>query len=207
MGDYQPNSHKFKAEQKEAASEKKFDKVISGTAKIGKKSEVRKFADVFISEDAAKVKDHLVNNMLIPGLKRLTVSMIKTGAEIVFGEKGIEADRDSRSSKLPYISYNRFSGRDDDYIPRESVRPRGGFDYNDIILENKGDVVRLLDIMNSALKQYGQVSIGDLYDMLQITDHNFMNHKYGWYNLDTAGSVRLADGRYRLKLPRAVSLD
>lgn len=207
MENYQPNSHRYKEEQKTAAVEKKIEKVINGTAKVGKKSEIRKFADVFISEDAAKVKDHLVNNMLVPGLKRLTVSMIKTGAEIIFGEKGIEFERDSRSSKLPYISYNGFSNRDDSYIPRDTSRPRGGFDYGDITLENRGDVEKLLNMMDDSLRRYGHVSIGDLYDMLGITDHNFMNHKYGWYNLDNAGSVRLSDGRYRLKLPRAVALD
>lgn len=55
MEDYRSNSHKAKAEAKEAA-EKKVDKVVTGNVKRKKKSEVSKFKDVFISEDVSNVK-------------------------------------------------------------------------------------------------------------------------------------------------------
>lgn len=54
MEDYRANSHKAKAEAKEAA-EKKVDKVVTGNVKRKKKSEVSKFKDVFISEDVSNV--------------------------------------------------------------------------------------------------------------------------------------------------------
>ena len=60
MDDYKPNSHKFKEEQKESTSEKKVEKVISGTAKSKKKNEIQKFADVFISEDVNNVKSYIL---------------------------------------------------------------------------------------------------------------------------------------------------
>ena len=51
MEEYKPNSHRSKEERKESIPEKHVEKVISGTVKPKKKSEMQKFADVFISED------------------------------------------------------------------------------------------------------------------------------------------------------------
>ena len=49
MEDYKPNSHKSREEQQTAkASEKKVEKVVSGSVKARKKSELQKIADVFI---------------------------------------------------------------------------------------------------------------------------------------------------------------
>lgn len=56
MEEYKPNSHRSKEERKESIPEKHVEKVISGTVKPKKKSEMQKFADVFISEDVNNVK-------------------------------------------------------------------------------------------------------------------------------------------------------
>ena len=56
---YTPNSHKYKAEQKQTAEEKKIEKVVSGTVKTKKKSEIKKLTDVFVSEDASNVKSYI----------------------------------------------------------------------------------------------------------------------------------------------------
>ena len=60
MEEYKPNSHKSKEEQKNLVPEKRVEKVISGTVKSKKKSEMQKFADVFISEDVNNVKSYIV---------------------------------------------------------------------------------------------------------------------------------------------------
>lgn len=65
MEDYRSNSHKAKAEAKEAA-EKKVDKVVTGNVKRKKKSEVSKFKDVFISEDVSNVKSYIFLDVLVP---------------------------------------------------------------------------------------------------------------------------------------------
>ena len=62
---YKPNSHKYKEEQKAANDEKRAEKVVQGKVKVKKKGEVRKFADVFVAEDAHNVKDYLRTRSLI----------------------------------------------------------------------------------------------------------------------------------------------
>ena len=70
MEEYKPNSHKSKEEQKNLVPEKRVEKVISGTVKSKKKSEMQKFADVFISEDVNNVKSYIVMDVLVPAIKK-----------------------------------------------------------------------------------------------------------------------------------------
>ena len=79
--DYTPNSHKFKEEQKAnqaAIAEKKVGKVVKGNVKIKKKSEVRKFADVFLPEDINNVKSFIFQDVLIPALKKVISDTVDT---------------------------------------------------------------------------------------------------------------------------------
>lgn len=210
MNNIQPNSHKYKREQQaKADSEKKRveKKVISGTAKIKKKSEVRKFADVFIAEDAASVKRFVVDDLLVPGLKKLIVSIIKNSAEMIFGETG-DRDRFSTGSRVGYISYDKYSRQRDDRRDRgASVRNR--FDYDDIIFETRGDAEAARSQMEELIDRYGFCTVADLYDSVQLSAP-YTSNKYGWTSLPAicnAEVVRLRDGGYILKLPRIEVLD
>ena len=204
MDNYQPNSHKAKAEQKEANTiQKRASKVISGSATVKKKSELSKFKDVFISEDAANVKSYILMDLLIPGLKKLTVSMIKSAAEIIFGETGVDRGS-SNSSRLPYVSYNSYSSKSE---PRryneQKVRTR--YNVNDITLENRGEAEAVLDQMHGMLADYGMVSVGDFYDLVGISSE-YTDYSYGWTRLPVTEPTRLMGGGYSLNLPRPVSL-
>ena len=48
MEEYKPNSHKSKEEQKNLVPEKRVEKVISGTVKSKKKSEMQKLSLIHI---------------------------------------------------------------------------------------------------------------------------------------------------------------
>lgn len=87
MEDYRSNSHKAKAEAKEAA-EKKVDKVVTGNVKRKKKSEVSKFKDVFISEDVSNVKSYIFLDVLVPAIKKAVSDIVKDGVDMMlYGDK------------------------------------------------------------------------------------------------------------------------
>lgn len=204
MNNYQPNSHKFKQEQQEAAVEKKkTGKVIKGTATVKKKNEIQKFADVFISEDAANVKDYILMDLLIPGLKKLTVSIIKSAAEIIFGETGLDRRSDS-SGRVPYVSYNDYSRRKDDRRHTES-RARTGYRFEDVVLETRGEAERVLDLLHEKLAEYGTVSVAELYEAVGLSSE-YTDYNYGWTKLRDAEPSRLMGGGYTLNLPRPIPL-
>ena len=61
MEDYKPNSHKYREEQKAAGPpEKKVEKIIDGSARVKKKIEAKKLAEIFISEDVVKDRKSVV---------------------------------------------------------------------------------------------------------------------------------------------------
>ena len=196
MQNYQPNSHKFKEEQK-TAEKKKVEKVVSGTAKIKKKSEIRKFADVFVSEDASSVKSFVLEDVVIPGVKKLIVNAIKVTAEMVFGESG--SDRYGRDSKIPYVSYDRFSSSRSDR--RDEPRSKQRFDFNNISFEHRADAELVLDQMDNMLREYGSVSVADMYEAAGLPAPPYTSNKYGWTHLGDARISRQG-GDYVLVLPR-----
>ena len=204
MTDYKPNSHKSKVESTEVAtSEKKVEKVISGTAKVKKKNAGRKFADVFISEDAANVKSYVLMDVVVPAIKDVLANVVKDSIDmILFGGTG--RDRRRSSSNSSYVSYNRFSDRRDDrrYDSRTSIASR--YDFGDITIDSKGEAEEVLERMDELLDAYGMVTVADLYDLVGISCE-YTDNKYGWTNLRNARTVRTRDG-YMLDLPRVTLL-
>ena len=203
--EYKPNSHKAKAEENSLA-EKKVEKVISGTAKVRKKTGARKVADVFISEDAANVKSYIVMDVIVPAIKDVLSNVVKDSIDmILFGGTTRRGSGSSRKTNAEYVSYNRFSDRRDDrrYDSRSTIASRYNFD--DITLDSKAEADEVLERMDELLDTYGMVTVADLCDLVGISCE-YTDNKYGWTNLRNAKVVRLRGNEYMLDLPRVTSL-
>ena len=202
MEEYKSNSHKAREERKETLPEKKVEKVISGTAKSKKKNELKKFADVFISEDANNVKSYILLDVLVPAVKKAISDIVTNGIDmILYGESG-RTKKNSTASKISYRSYYEKENNRRDYT---NQRARSGFDYDEIIFENRGDAEAVLDAMNDIISQYNVVSVLDLYDLADVSTDNYTAKNYGWTDISGCKAVRVNDG-YVLKLPRALPL-
>ena len=203
MEEYKPNSHKYKEDQKRSILEKKkVEKVIAGTVKSKKKSEIRKFTDVFISEDIDNVKSYILLDVLIPAIKKAISDIVTNGIDmILYGETG-KTKSYSTASKVSYRSY--YDGRNG-RIDYSSIRTKIGYNYDDIIFDNRGEAEDVLSRMDELISTYGLVSVADLYDLVGITG-NYTDNKYGWTNIRSASVIRVRDG-YMLKLPKALPLD
>ena len=59
--------------------------------------------------------------------------------------------------------------------------------------------------MNEIISQYGVVSIGDLYDLADVSTDNFTVNKYGWTDISGCKAIRVREG-YILKLPKATPI-
>lgn len=200
MQDYKPNSHRFKEQQRQESDEKKVEKVVSGKVKT-KQNNTRKLTNLFVAEDVSNVKSYIFMDVLVPAIKKAVSDIVRDGIDMLLygephGSKG-------RSSNVPYVSYNKASSsrRDD----RRSAPLRAGYNFNDIVLETRGDAEEVLDQMDGMLEAYGVVCVADLYDLVGLP-HNFTDNKYGWTSLRAVDIVRTRDG-YILKLPRATPID
>ena len=83
MKEIAPNSHRYKEEQKATASEKKIEKVVTGTVKTRKKPAAQKLTDIFISEDAANVKSYIFMDVLVPAIKKAISDIVTDGIEMI----------------------------------------------------------------------------------------------------------------------------
>lgn len=202
MQEYKSNSHKSK--EQEVTSEKKIEKVTTGTVKTKKKSELRKFTDVFISEDVESVKSYIILDVLVPAVKKAISDIVTNGIDmILYGENGSNAKK-STASKVSYRSY--YDRQRDDRMDRRPVpRQVGGYNYDDIILESRGEAEEVLSRMDELVETYGMVSVADLCDLVGATC-KYTDNKYGWTDIRSAHVIRTRDG-YMIKLPKALPLD
>lgn len=204
MGDinYQANSHKSKEEQN-ALPPKKVEKVVKGTVKTKKKSDIQKLSDIFISEDVHNVKNYIFMDVLVPAIKKAVSDIVTNGIDmILYGESG-RSKRNSPSSNVSYRNYYDRK-REDDHRTSGS-RLNNGYNYKDIVVETRAEAEEVLDRLNELIDMYGSASVADLYDLVGESGP-YTNNKYGWYNIRNAEPVRMRDG-YLLKLPKALPLD
>lgn len=201
MNEYKPNSNKYKQEQRDAQREKpKLEKVVTGPVKV-KKNETRKFANMFISEDAKDVKSRILMDVVIPAVKNLFEDAIISATRLIL--RGDTGSRGSRST-ADKISYNKYYDRDVNASSRE-YGTRSRLNYDDIVVKSRGEAEDVLFRLDEAIGKYGYATIGDLYDLVGVTG-DYTDEKYGWTNLSTAKAVPVGDG-YLLKMPRVSPID
>lgn len=204
MAEYPNNSHSAREKSTATAAgktEKKLDKVVTGAAKTKKKSEARRFLNIFVPDDAENVKSSILSDVIVPGVKAAIADVISI---VLFGDTGRIGSRKSGGSRIAYQKY--YDDRRDDR--REYGRPRAavGFEYDDIIFETRGDADLVLDQLESAIAKYEVASVADLYDLAGVTCRNYTANRYGWSDIQSAKVVRTSEG-YVIRLPRAVQIN
>lgn len=197
--DFPNNSHA--AARKGNLQEKpRVEKVVNGTTKLKRKSEARKFADIFISDDIDSVKNYVLMDVLVPAIKKAVVDIVSDGINmIIYGDTAKRGS--SGNSRVSYGSY--YSGGRPE--PRTTISNRTGLDYDPPIFATRMDAEEVLTTLEDMIDQYGSACVSDLYDACGQTTSNYQLNKFGWKNLSMASVVRVRDG-YMLKLPKATAL-
>lgn len=208
--DYNPNSNRFltkdKPTEEENLGKKKVDKVVSGSVKTKKKSSLSKFADTFIEEDKDTVIGYLLSEVLIPSFKKMVSDTIKTGIDkMLYGD----AEVSRSNSPASKISYSKYYNDKSSYSRSSSTAPvtnrRDTYEYNNIVLETRGDAEAVLMGMDDIIAKYEIVSVADLYDLVGIAG-SYTDYKYGWTDIRSARIERVRDG-YVIRMPKALPLD
>lgn len=199
--EYKSNSNRYKQEQRtaEREPEKRVDKIVKGTAKTKRKSEARKFFDKFIADDAESIKSHVVGDIIVPAIKDSILGTIET----LLGYNKRSRNRSARDI-IGYTNYSEPSRR---YSSRaEDPRSRVGNDFEDVIVDTKGEAEDVLAQLEAIIDKYKVARVTDLYDLVGLTAP-YTGNRYGWTDIHTAESIRLRDGSYLIKLPRAMPID
>ena len=198
MEEYKSNSHKAREQKNEPVAEKKVEKIISGSTKKKKKSGLQKITNVLVPEDVDDVKSYIFEDIVVPAVKDIILDAVRA----FLGVNGNSRGKSSSASKVSYRKYY------DDRERRDSGsgnRTRSGYEYDDIILDNRGEAEDVLSRMDELIATYGVVSVADFYDLVGITG-NYTDNKYGWSDIRNASVVRVRDG-YMIKLPKVLPLN
>lgn len=219
-----PSNSKTKV-QEEPINDKKVKRIVTGKVVERKKSFGKKFAELITGEDGSdmnSVVSYVIRDILLPNIKSMVYDVITGGVEMkLFGTANGKRNRGSRSnggsSGRTWTSYNSMSSsssRDDRDRDRdreanrksEADRNRARHNFDDIILETRGEAEEVLDSLISLVESdYGVASIADLYTMVNIPG-NFTDNKFGWDDLRDAKVRRVRDG-WLIDLPKAIVLN
>lgn len=188
----------------------KIQKVIKGKVITKKKSLGRKFADTFFGENVSDVKGYIITDVVIPAVKDIISDVVTGSIEmLLFGERRGRSGSRSGVRSGSYTSYSSYS-----YSGTARNTSRAGssgrtsrvsrYSIEDVILESRGEAEDVLGNMIDAIKDYGAVSVADLYDMVGIPGA-FTDNAWGWFDLGNATVRRIREG-YLLVLPKVESL-
>lgn len=198
MTDYQPNSHKSKSDIVEVPK-KKVEKVAKGKTK--KKSEIAKFADVFLQEDIESVKSYILSDVVIPALKKAISDVVTNGIDMLLYGEGGSSKKTTPASKVSYRSY--YERPNERYSKPQSSGKR--YNYDDVVLESRGEAEEVLSRMEDLIATYNVVSVADFYDLVDVSCH-YTDNNYGWTDIRSASIQRTRDG-YIIRLPRPMPID
>lgn len=187
IDDYKSNSFKSKANAEK--ENKQLEKIVKGNVKTKKRSDIKKFADKFIGIDGKSLKEYVISDFLIPTIKKGISEIV----DICLYPNG------KNSSKVSYRGYYEKDRH-------TSIKRRIGYEYDDIVLDDRREAEEVLSRMEDLIATYGIASVADLYELVGVSC-NYTDNKYGWTDIRSASVVRTREGGYLIKLPKALPLD
>lgn len=196
------------AAKKEESEKKPIERVTSGAVIQKKRGMGSKIRENFTGDDARSVGHYIFFDVIIPAAKNMLFDATSQGVErMLFGDsRGRNRPSSSGRSGSGYTSYNRmYDNKSRDNAPRElSTRARSSHDFDEIILEERGEAEAVIDELSNLIDEYGQVKVTDLYSLVGISG-NYTDDKWGWVDLRTATTTRVRQG-YLLDLPKPIFL-
>ena len=156
------------------------------------------------------MSSYILHDVLVPAAKNTLSDIVSGGIEmLLFGDSRPRNRGRDRGRGRGYVEYDRVSYRDDrrGSTNRDSSnRNRARRNFDDIIVETRGEADEVLDYLADLIDRYDAVSVQDLYVLVGLPT-SYTDDKFGWFNISSAKPVRLRDGSYLIDLPRAVPLN
>lgn len=199
--------------------EKKVERVVKGDVIVRKKSSLAKIRDMFIAEDADKVGNYILADVLVPSIKRAIVDIIKSSADMIFGTKGSQQNNNGGTRYIyggsaSYVSYGSSQQSKQNKEPsRYDQFSKWDFSYVefsklDSAEDNKKDADTVVRTMCDIIEAYKRASVADLCELLGGIPYDYTAHDYGWTNLTSVVPIRIPGSNgYYLRFPKVSPID
>lgn len=216
MENYPSNSKQPRRPDDAGKPESRLSPVVTGQVSRQKKSLGRRFRETFIGgTDAQTVWSYVAFNVLVPAAKDMLADAASQGVErMLFGDSYSPRRRGGGfqgPTNNTVVNYSGMSSRSrlvpQNNDPRTPLsRPvRRQHDFDDFLLPTRVEADAVIEGLSHVLERYGQASVSDLYDLLNITG-DYTDEKWGWSDLRTARVTRVHNG-YLLTLPQPEPLN
>lgn len=179
------------------------DKIVKGKTVEKKRSLGQKIADAFISTDSQSIKDYVLFDLLIPGLKTAVEDIVHM---ILFDGKGAaRADRKS-SSGIRRVRYSQVF--DEKRALDTIVSPRARVGNTDIIFETEDDAIAIRRAVAERIEETGFCTV-KYYLSEAGMQSNFTHTKWGWSDVNEVKAAKIVQVRagWILKMPRIEEID
>lgn len=192
----------------QTAGDKKVQKVIAGKVVQKKKTFWKKLSETFTPEDMDSVVAYVIWDVLIPAAKDTLSDMVDGVKDMVlYGDSYRGRSIARRDKGKPYVSYSSYYNREKERStssrPAERSHSRRSFD--DLVFETRGDALKVLDTMVALIMEYKEVSVADLYDLVDRPS-NYTDNKWGWTDLSRADAVKIREG-WIITFPKPENLE
>ena len=185
----------------------KIEKVVKSRVTTQKKSLGQKFGETFLSDESEGVGSYIFNDVLIPALKDTFVDMVEGAINMAFYGDTRRRSRGRSSISRGSVERVSYEDRFDSRSRRRSApRGRARYEMDNLRFDSRADAEILLDTLTEYLDQYGSVSVGDVFESINIPTQANDFH-YGWYELGGAHIRKARDGGYILEMPRLEEID
>ncbi len=195
--DYPNNSDKAK----EQSARPNVQAVTQGELKRTTKELVR---SQFYTDDAGKIGQHLLLNVVIPMMKKLVVDVVNGTLNMIFYKS--EATTSTSSVPASRISiggrstneYHAASGRGTT-VKEASER---SYDLDYVVVKDMQAANDVINGMQLIIDQYDTVRASEFCALAGITAP-YTYTDYGWDSAAVAQKIPLLDGRVKIQMPKA----
>lgn len=166
-----------------------------------KKTFGQKLKGMFIQDDLADIKKWVIEDVIAPGIKGLILDTISMAFFHETYTRGRGIFNRTSGGNVPYhtMSYKPSGGstnsssssrqNNNRYIDDDRDR----IDYRNVVLTYKDDAEKVVKLMYEAIEEYGRVSIGDLYQIIDLSP-KANDFNWGWTDQRDIGIKRVSDG-------------
>ena len=174
---------------------------VTNQVTVKKQNELCKFGKKLFTEDAKSAGEYVVNDVVVPNIKKLIVDIVKNAIDFfIYGGKS-----GGNNSGIRNVSYqNYYTGRPSTTTQSTYNKPNI-YAINDVVFNDRGEAEAVLMRLKEAVERYGMVSVVDFYDCISQPS-KYTDQKYGWRDLSSATVIRV-NGGYSIQFPKVVPLD
>lgn len=195
ISEIQPNSHTYKSQQSEKKPElkEKLDPIVKNGGVVSTKKPLsKKFADKFIKQDINDIKEYIVMDVVIPGIKNLVLDGLSM---MFFGEISNKKRRSGNYYDRGRTSYSSYYRGSSNSYRREERRYEDDdkIDYRNIILRDRRDAEDVIEKLRGRIRDQDSASVADLFDLIDIAG-KYTDNNWGWTKENQIGIRRVRDG-------------